>query len=607
MFASPTKSKTAILGWFIIFNTCIATLISTRYFAFLPEYPSDILGISFILTGTLSQMLLLAGIIGVIVSPLLWLPKKYRQLSLSAVAALGLMALFVDTLVFAQYRFHINAVVLDLVLSGQVVSFPLITWLTVVAAISGLWFALWLLLRWIETTRILPQGQGRALAYIFLMTLIPTHVIHIWAAANAYQPVTQVKRYLPLFYPATANRFMEKHGWVDQQAIAQQKSLSLNIKNDLRYPLHPLQTQAVEKPVNIMLIVIDSWRLDTFNADNTPNLWSLTETGARFTQHMASGNATRTGIFGLFYGIPGTYWQGMLANNQGPVLIERLQQLDYQLGIFAAAQLRNPEFDRTVFARVKNLRIGSEGASAPELDANLTHDWLTWYDKRDTHKPAFSFLFFDSAHAYDFPKDYPHQYQPMLSDVNYLQLNNSTDPVPFFNRYKTSIHYIDSLIGPVVAKLKETGDLANTLIIVTGDHGQEINDNKQNFWGHNSNFTAAQVHVPFALVGPKITAGTNLDTKQLTGHKDLAPTLMQGYLGVTNPISDYSVGINLLNPIQERPWILASSYRGYAMLTPEVGSAGQYNLLDKTNRPMKGQPNFEYLQQVLEQLSHFSK
>ncbi|POF60458.1 choline-sulfatase, partial [Vibrio vulnificus] len=130
----------------------------------------------------------------------------------------------------------------------------------------------------------------------------------------------------------------------------------------------------------------------TFNADNTPNMWKYAQSGVVFNNHIATGNATRTGIFGLFYGIPGTYWHGFLANQQSPVLIDRLQALDYQLGIFTAAQLRKPEFNQTVFTKVENLRIGSEGGRPSELDADLTQDWLAWYDQRDKSKPTFSFL-----------------------------------------------------------------------------------------------------------------------------------------------------------------------------------------------------------------------
>ena len=156
---------------------------------------------------------------------------------------------------------------------------------------------------------------------------------------------------------------MKKYGWIDEEAIARQKSLTLNRKSDLNYPLSPLKVESVEKPVNIMFLVVDSWRYDTFNADNTPVMWDYAQSGLIFNNHIATGNSTRTGIFGLFYGIPGTYWHGFLANQQSPVFIDRLQELDYDLGIFTAAQLQKPEFNQTVFTKVDNLRNGSKGAT----------------------------------------------------------------------------------------------------------------------------------------------------------------------------------------------------------------------------------------------------
>lgn len=115
---------------------------------------------------------------------------------------------------------------------------------------------------------------------------------------------------------------------------------------------------------------------------------------------------------------------------------------------------------------------------------------------------------FDAPHGYDFPPNFEPKYEPMLKEVNYLKLNNDTDPAPFFNRYKTSVRYVDSMAAKVLDKLKESGDLDNTLVIITGDHGQEMNDNKLNFWGHNSNFTDAQVNVPFAIFGPVLMLKT---------------------------------------------------------------------------------------------------
>ncbi|EGQ8077733.1 DUF3413 domain-containing protein [Vibrio vulnificus] len=608
------KQKLHAHGWFILINALVLMLIASRYFAFLPEFPTDPLGITFILAGTWGQMTLLAAIIGLVTIPTLFLPKPFRNGTQALIASLGVATLFIDTIVFAQYRFHINAVVLELVMSGQIVSFPLITWLMVIGGVALLLAAQWWTIRWLENgAPVRALKLGRKFALLTFAALLATNAIHIWAAAHAYQPVTTVKRYLPLFYPATADKFMRKQGWVDEEALERQKALAFKRKNDLNYPLAPLQTQPVEKPLNIMLLVVDSWRADTFNSDNTPNMWKYAQSGVVFNNHIATGNATRTGIFGLFYGIPGTYWHGFLANQQSPVLIDRLQALDYQLGIFTAAQLRKPEFNQTVFTKVENLRIGSRGNWPSELDADLTQDWLAWYDQRDKSKPTFSFLFYDAPHGYDFPVDFEPKYEPMLKEVNYLKLNNDTDPTPFFNRYKTSVRYVDSMATKVLDKLKESGDLENTLVIVTGDHGQEMNDNKLNFWGHNSNFTDAQVNVPFAIFGPGVDAAKmQWSSEALTSHQDVVPTLMKHYLGVTNDVKDYSVGEDLLGDAVKRDWIISSNYSGYAIITDddilEVNGGGQYQFMDKTNRQLKDQqPNFTYLQQALEQISRFSK
>ncbi|KYN25447.1 choline-sulfatase [Vibrio cidicii] len=608
------KQKLHAHGWFILINALVLMLIASRFFAFLPEFPSDPLGIAFILAGTWGQMTLLAALIGLLAIPALLLPQSLRNGTQALIASLGVATLFIDTIVFAQYRFHINAVVLELVMSGQIVSFPLSTWLMVIGGVAILLAAQWGLIRWLEAgAPVRKLKLGRKFALLTFMALLATNAIHIWAAAHAYQPVTTVKRYLPLFYPATADKFMRKRGWVDEEALERQKALAFKRKNDLNYPLAPLQTQPVEKPLNIMLLVVDSWRADTFNADNTPNMWKYAQSGVVFNNHIATGNATRTGIFGLFYGIPGTYWHGFLANQQSPVLIDRLQALDYQLGIFTAAQLRTPEFNQTVFTKVESLRIGSKGNRPSELDADLTQDWLAWYDQRDKSKPTFSFLFYDAPHGYDFPPNFEPKYEPMLKEVNYLKLNNDTDPTPFFNRYKTSVRYVDSMATKVLDKLKESGDLENTLVIMTGDHGQEMNDNKLNFWGHNSNFTDAQVNVPFAIFGPGVDAeNMQWSTEALTSHQDVVPTLMKHYLGVTNDVKDYSVGEDLLGKAVKRDWIISSNYSGYAIITNdnilEVGGGGQYQFMDKTNRQLKDQqPNFTYLQQALEQISRFSK
>jgi hypothetical protein len=87
---------------------------------------------------------------------------------------------------------------------------------------------------------------------------------------------------------------------------------------------------------------------------------------------------------------------------------------------------------------------------------------------------------------------------------------------------------------------------------------------------------------------------------------------MKNYLGVTNDIKDYSVGEDLLGKHVDRSWIMSSNYSGYAIIEKEsileVGSTGQYQLLDKKNRPIKeAKLDYQNLQEALEQISRFNK
>tara|TARA_R110000764_G_scaffold213462_1_gene299836 strand:- start:2411 stop:4240 length:1830 start_codon:yes stop_codon:yes gene_type:complete len=605
-------SKCSVFGYFLIINIFLSIFLAIRYFSFLPELPSDVFGVSFILTSLIGQMALLGGILGFFTLFFVFLPRKLFYLVVSLLASTSLFVLLIDTFVFAQYRFHINEVVLKLVLSGDVVDFSIVTWLIAVFSFLIIFLIEYALLHFLGTR----SGKGvkkRYFVSFFVLCFFVSNFIHIWAAANAYQPVTISKSYLPLFQPATANGLMRKYGWIDDEALEQQKALSYKVSSNLNYPIGELSTVAIDKPVNIMFLVVDSWRFDTFNVDNSPNIWAYAQNGVSFTNHISTGNATRTGIFGLFYGLPGTYWQNMLSNQKSPVFMDHLQALDYQLGIFTSASLTDPEFNQTVFTKVSNLRLRSEGRSPSERDKNLTEDWLQWYQHRDKSKPVFSFLFYDAPHGYDFPQDYDKKYEPMLDEVNYLVLNKDTDPTRFMNRYKTSVRYVDDLAKRVFDELRATGDVDNTVVIITGDHAQELNDNKLNYWGHNSNFTAAQTHVPFVMVGPDIKMKSQGKEKQsITSHEDVVPTLMKHYLGVTSPLEAYSGGIDLLDKAESRDWVLSSSYASYAMITHdtilEVGAGGQYTIYDLTNRIKKeAEPNYVYLKEALESVSRFRK
>ena len=601
------------LGWFLLINTLIASLIAIRFFVFFPVELVTWLSTVFIIAATIGQMGLLTLVVGLSLGPALFLSQTSRRLLMALIGALGLTLLLIDTIVFAQYRFHINAVIVELILAGDIVSFPLAVWLMVVGGLAAvLIFEFWLISFLENKRKSIRPRLGRKLGYSIFAVFIVTNLIHAWAFAHANQSVSMVNRYLPLYYPLTANSLLRKLGWVDLAAIERQNRLKVTNKGDLSYPLNPITGQAPQRPKDILFVVIDTLRYDAFKPETMPTTWELSKKGLVYSNHMSSGNATRTGIFGLFYGIPGTYWHAVLANQRSSVLIDRLQKLDYQLGIFTSAQLFNPEFDRTIFRHVPNLRLRSEGDMPSDRDRDMMGDWKAWYQSSNPSQPAFSFLFFDAPHGYDFPQDFEPKFEPMLEELNYLLLNEDTDPVPLFNRYKTSIKFVDSLVKEVVEALEARGSLDDTIMVITGDHGEELNDNKLNFWGHNSNFTNYQVKVPFILIGSQVLDKANKQYRsRFTSHEDVVPTLMKNYLGVTNNTKDYSTGIDLYGSFEQRDWVISSSYSAYSIIGAdsilEVNAVGGYQLLDRTNRIIDKPMNSEQVTNALERISRFLK
>ena len=115
------------------------------------------------------------------------------------------------------------------------------------------------------------------------------------------------------------------------------------------------------------------------------------------------------------------------------------------------------------------------------------------------------------------------------------------------------------------------------------------------------------------LTGPSISSENHSERLlNLTSHQDIAPTILQSYLGVTSEIEAYSTGINILTEEKPREWVIAANYNDYAIITEEtillVNDLGQSTLLDKTNRPLNdSESNAKHLQGALEQMSRFVK
>lgn len=498
------------------------------------------------------------------------------------IALLLQIVLAVDAHVFSLYRFHVNLAMLDLFVNGggQIISFSTATILSIVLEVVVLLFfsaaAVILAFSFAKKSR-----KVIYFAVIAISLYLGANLVHAFASAKAVLSITEIANRLPVYKPLTMNSFLIKVGYITEDDIANRK-VHVGQSGFFKYPKEKLQYAPVEKKLNVLWLAIDTLRYDAFTKDIMPNTYAFSENGYVFNDHYSSSNSTRGGIFGLFYGLPPSYWQVALSAGIPAAIVQATRDQNYALGVFTSATVFKPEFHNTVFVGEKNLRPQSDGNNVFERDADAINDFAEFLGKRKAdNKNFFSFIFLDNVHSTAVPEGFKGPFQPAWTTVNHLALKEDTDPTPYFNLYKNSVYYADLNIKKVLDLLKDNGYDENTVIVITSDHGEEFNDNGDNFWGHNSNFTNAQIKIPLIIKWPDKGRGS---VDMTTSAYDLTATILPEVFGVTNPISDFSIGQNLFN-LKPVNYVLCGSYLENAIVEKDrivlIDELGMLRFKDK--------------------------
>lgn len=223
-----------------------------------------------------------------------------------------------------------------------------------------------------------------------LVGYLAVNAVSAYSVSQNVKTVTVLAERIPLYYPIRANTLLSKFGLV---AVGEEK-LSLSEKvGSFHYPLNEL-TLGEGTNLNVLILAIDSLRADVVDATTMPNLTKLQQRAMFFQDHYSAGNATRAGVFGLFYGLPPFYWQSTLSTNVPSSLVSGFQQAGYEISAFTTATLLRPEFYATVFSSVRPLRMSSDkGATVAERDQDSVDDFEDWLTQRDPNQKFMSFMF----------------------------------------------------------------------------------------------------------------------------------------------------------------------------------------------------------------------
>lgn len=559
------KKQETIVGFFAV-NFIITLLLGTQYFR---NVGWNSVEMFFAVISLLSHFLSLYILLFFAIFIFNFVSTKEFLSDFLTIAVMVLFncLIFIDVAIFRIFRFHINGLVLNLILTKggwESLDFTKSTeaYLIIIAvALVLMQVTIYYYIKHFVHKRNVIIKKSFVYIFFFLFGLILLSDKFMYAYGDLYN-ITQITRHsklYPLYQPLTIKKFAQKHLKLNN---AETRSIHLKTKDSaLSYPKQQLryEKQTADFP-NILIILIDSFRYDMFARDITPNIIKFSRDSMVFENHYSGGNCTRFGVFSIFYGLHGFYWNAILGERRSPILMDAMKNFGYEFKIFSATKLTFPEFTKTCFVNVDGKDIYDDPAaeSKPEKDLEITERLIDYIEKPSPRAPFFAFMFLDCPHgSYGFPPEYE-KFRPTVPEFNYLLLNKDNIQ-PVFNRYKNAIHYNDFLVGKIIESLKKTKILDNTVVIISGDHGEAFFE--KGFYGHNRGFCMEQVKVPMIMRLPSKNPGRY---SKLTSHADIVPTLLPMF-GCVNDAADYSHGVSLTGA-EEHRFAIVSSWDEMAMI-----------------------------------------
>ena len=616
MFKIGIKNKQFInrYGFFLFLGTTVLTFLIFVVNLLRCNIDTDWLSWIFYIIAALGH----ASLFALILYILLYIPFSFIFKSYIAPAAIfvtfaiALQAILIlNGFVFNLYRFHINGFVIELLLSAgrenfligakQYLMFGLLIVFTVILPYI---LMLWSGKRWSVKRR---KKQIVTVSIILIMCILFSHVAHAVASATRQISIQKSATVLPFFFPLTMNRLLYQIGIAKPDDLDR---LDYDVPaSDIAYPINPIITKDSISGYNILLIVIDSWNPRSFDSITTPNMYRMASKYQNFSNHSSSSDGTRGSIFGIFFGLSFTYQIDFTISRKSPILVDMLVKHDYAIQLFPSSSLpTNPPFREVLFRKVPNINTRIEENIPIERDKKITQLAIEHINEWKNRKPFFAFVFYVLPHGMSIPKEYL-KFEPTWTETNYMTLNNNTDPEPFFNLYRSCVYQVDKQVGILLEHVQNSGLMDNTIIIITGDHGQEFNENRKNYWGHNSNFSRWQLQVPFIMYYPGVDTGKHFS--HLTTHYDIAPTLLKRHLGVENPSGDYSMGYDIYDTTCRLPHVVGDHVNyGFVMKNTIVRTdhLGRMMVTDsQMNELPRNAVNVKELQQAIEKKNMFYK
>ncbi|QLD90129.1 sulfatase [Natronomonas salina] len=256
-----------------------------------------------------------------------------------------------------------------------------------------------------------------------------------------------------------------------------------------------------------------------------------------------SNNTWITEEFGFARGFD-SFWKGW-----------QYWQSDADMGTVARAdqpreKLRraaNNLFDGNPAVNAANIAYSELLQPAGDDGAARTTDRIeSWLDDRDADRPFFAFVNYLEPHIdYRPPEAYAERFlpagasfeeavelrqDPRAYDVGEYDLTDREFRL-LYGLYRGELAYVDEQLDRLRTALADAGEWEDTLLVVCGDHGENVGDH--GFLGHQYNLYDTLLHVPLVCHGGAFTGGAG-NADALVQLSDLVPTLLDA-AGIDDP------------------------------------------------------------------------
>jgi arylsulfatase A-like enzyme len=296
-----------------------------------------------------------------------------------------------------------------------------------------------------------------------------------------------------------------------------------------------------ERRPNLLLITLDTTRADHcslygYEHDTTPNLRALAEDATRFDLAYAPASSTGPTHATIFTSLAplehGLVKNGLALAEAQDTLAEHLARDGYEAAAFVSSFVLDEkfgfaqgfadyddEFKRADASLGVENWVGFEVTGGFDRRADATTDQsIEWLRARSSEEPFFLFVhYFDPHSPYEPPASFSSRFAtPGPSSESSESINS---------RYDGEIAFTDEQLGRLLAELKSLNLFDDTLIVVTGDHGEGL--------GHHGHITHGlyiyeeALRVPLLIRRP---GGDEAGGRRVIGAPviltDLAPTIL---------------------------------------------------------------------------------